>query len=341
MKKLLILFSIVLIAFSLFFSGCDGCKKQPVTPQKPKPPEPDIVAKIGSEYIREGDIDKLASPYIPINITPEAMEQINIKKNEVLDEYVFVKLLRQKAEQHSITVEKSDLDMQFNLFAKKYSRTNQFQKDLKKWNLSPDEFNEKYMKEWAMSEKYLQEQYSQNINVTPEDAKAEYEKNPEKYKIPTNIKYQQILIMVPPKADDKVKQEKKDLAEKIHKMAKDGEPFEKLVEEYSEDQQYKAQQGILTGVTRDALVLFFTEQETIDKIFAMQPKEISDVLEGRMGFYIIKMLSKGEEKVLPFEKVEQIVIELLKKDKQEEIRKNLRVTLEKETEVIIYKDFRL
>ena len=267
------------------------------------------------------------------------MEQINIKKNEVLNEYVFIKLMKQKAEQQSLNVSKEEIDIQFNLFSRKYSRPEQFSKDLKKWNISPEEFNEKYMKEWALAEEYLKMQFEQNISITTQDAKAEYDKDPEKYKIPTNIKYQQILILVPPKADDKVKAEKKKIAEKVHKLAETGEPFEKLVEEYSQDQQYKSQNGILTGVTREALVLFFTDEGTINTIFALQPKELSPVLEGRMGYYIIKMLSKGEEKILPFDKVEQIVIELIKRDKKDEIKINLRTTLEKEIEVIIYKDF--
>ncbi|MCK4666330.1 peptidylprolyl isomerase [Candidatus Dependentiae bacterium] len=339
MKKLhFLILGLILIGF-LMFSGCEGCKKEPVI-EKPKPPEPGIIAKVGSDFIREKDIDKLVSPFVPINITPKLLREVNIKKNEILKEFIFIKLLRQKADQEKFTVTKEQIDKQLKVFYNQYTFKDQFNKDLIKWNMSTEEFTEKYIKEWAIANSYLKAYYKKNINPTEEDLKIYYKNNPDKFRIASNVKFQQILFIVPPKADQKTIDEKMALAKKVHKLTEDGKtPFAQLVKKYSEDKQYEKQNGILTGVTKEGLMFFFTDPKIIDQIFALQPKEISPIVKGRMGFYIIKMISRGEEKLLPFEKTRPVVEGNYIKDKEEELKKQLRKQLEAGTEIIIYKEY--
>jgi len=91
-----------------------------------------------------------------------------------------------------------------------------------------------------------------------------------------------------------------------------GADFTELARKNSEDEASARQGGILPRlVTRGMLVKPFE-----DVAFALQPGELSEVVETQYGYHIIKLVSRQPETVQPFEQIKGRIIEKLAGDFQ-------------------------
>jgi parvulin-like peptidyl-prolyl isomerase len=85
-----------------------------------------------------------------------------------------------------------------------------------------------------------------------------------------------------PKGVTRTKEEARKRAEQAARRSKDGEDFSTLVGEFSDDAT-KADRGNVGMFTREKMVKPFS-----DAAFALRVGEVSDVVETRFGFHVIK-----------------------------------------------------
>ena len=135
------------------------------------------------------------------------------------------------------------------------------------------------------------------IQIDEDTLRAEYDGRVADFTIEEQVKARQILIRVPPNSDDVARAEARDRARGALERAQAGEDFAALAEELSDDPSATAG-GDLGWVTRGRQVEGFDEP-----VFALEPGELSDLVETSFGFHVVSVEEKRAELVQPFEEV--------------------------------------
>jgi len=136
--------------------------------------------------------------------------------------------------------------------------------------------------------RYLQfdpARYEKEISNYPqEDLERYYRRTLDLYEVKEQVKASHILIRFPEDADDKTKQQKKELADTLLQQVKDGKDFAELARAMSDDPGSAAKGGDLGYFERGVMVAPFEAAA-----FSLKPGEISNLVESSFGYHIIKV----------------------------------------------------
>ena len=184
-----------------------------------------------------------------------------------------------------------------------------------------------------LAREYISYKVDKMINITDRDIQEYYKAHKDEYTVPEKVRARHILIRVPKDAPDAQKEEARKRAEELLQRLRAGENFEKLAKEYSEDPGTKDRGGDLGYFSRGRMVKPFE-----DTAFSLEPGQISDVVETRYGFHIIKVEDKKPAEVLPLERVRERIRKKLHEDFRKAKVKELIDRAMEEAGVEIYYD---
>ena len=145
------------------------------------------------------------------------------------------------------------------------------------------------------------------VQVSPEDVEFYYSEHLSDYSTPEQLKASRIVINFPKNADPAELAKTKTRAEEAHGKAIAGEPFDKLVELYSDDIAAKATKGSIGTVTRGKM-----SKEFDTAAFGLAGPGIADLLATDSGYEIIKVEEYSPAKAKELKSVENQIIEALK-----------------------------
>lgn len=173
-------------------------------------------------------------------------------------------------------------------------------------------------------EKYVKSNILDKIQVTDNDAEKFYNEKSELFKAPERISASHILIK--PEGDtQEAKAAAKVKAEKIlAELKKAPESFGSLAAANSECPSGKSSEGSLGEFARGQMVPEFEEVA-----FKIEPNTISDLVETKFGYHIIKVTEKKESETIPYEKVKGYIKKQLTGEK---VQKALKQVIDKEKE---------
>ncbi len=183
-------------------------------------------------------------------------------------------------------------------------------------------------------QRLLQQRYPDELKVSDEDVKARYEQDLERvYSKPAMVQASHILIKTEGLTDDEQKKEARKKAEEAMTEAKKPDAdFAALAAERS-DCPSKARGGDLGFFPREGAMV----EPFAAAAFALKVGEISDIVETRFGYHIIKVTAKKEAKVVPLEQAAETIRDQLKAQKMEAVRTQHLAKL-KETAKIVLSD---
>lgn len=244
------------------------------------------------------------------------------KKNAdaaVLEQLISAELLYQAGKKLKIADVDSRVAAQMKLGKDRFPSTAAYDKALKESGLT-----EKELEEFARKEIYInnliEQEIASKVTVSDEEAKKFYDENTDKFKQSESVQASHILIGVDPKlsADEKAKAKEK--AASLLKRAKAGEDFAALAKDNSTCPS-ASQGGNLGSFGKGQMVPEFEKAA-----FALKPGEISDIVETKFGYHIIKVTDKKAEGTIAFNDAKNDIANYLKIQK---IQKNISAFVDK------------
>ncbi len=146
-------------------------------------------------------------------------------------------------------------------------------------------------------------QFVRKVKVTDDDIRRYYDENKAEYKR-EEIRGRRILRRFPPRADDKQKKAVRARLEKVRAEIAAGRDFAEAARQYSQDTATRTKGGDTGFFARG------TQDPEVDRVvFALEPGQISDVIETKTGCVLFKLEERRDERPLA--------------DAREEIRKKI------------------
>jgi peptidyl-prolyl cis-trans isomerase C len=213
----------------------------------------------------------------------------------VLDQLVGVKLLGQEATSQKIAVPDADVETQLAQLRQQFPSEDIFNQALKAQNKTVDMVKADARRTMAIS-KLLETALASTRAVTPEQAKDFYDKNPDQFKRPEQVRASHILVTVDEKADVATKAAAKRKAESLLKRVKAGGDFTTLAKEHSQDPGSALNGGDLGLFQRGQMVPAFDQVA-----FTLAPGATSDLVETQFGYHIIRVVEKKEAGAVPLD----------------------------------------
>ena len=277
-----------------------------------------IVARVNGNPIYEEQLEPLVNENIKKwkkyglkQDTPEMMSRMQMRAvSKVIDQ----ELLKQEAQKMTVKNPDEKVEQKLQEMKKKYGPDDErFDKYLKIRNLTIADLK-KSLKEGLYVEEYLRSKNIADPDIPEEKIKLFYTGNPENYARAEMVKASHILI----KADEKASQEDKEKAYKkavqIRKDILAGKGFAEMAKEYSECNSASGG-GSLGYIERGYM------PEQFEKVaFALDKDAMSDVVETKFGYHIIKVHDKQPAGTAPYEDVRDFIKKFLQ---EEESKKRL------------------
>ena len=272
----------------------------PATPGPAKPVPaviPDVVARVNGESVTKAEFEEALAALEQRNqgaVPPDQRDRIF---RGVLDQLVGIKLLSQEAAKRKIAVPEADIEAQLNQMRQQFPSEDVFNQALKQQNKTVDMLKTEARSSMAI-QKMLEQTLAGKIAVTPQQAQDFYDKNPDQFKRPEQVRASHILITVQQGADVAAKAAAKRKAEGVLKQVKAGGNFAALAKDNSQDPGSAVNGGDLGFFQRGQMVPPFDEAA-----FTMKPGATSDLVETQFGYHIIRVMEKKEAGTVTIDEV--------------------------------------
>ena len=230
-------------------------------------------------------------------------------KQRVLETLINRELLYQESQQKGIKVEDNEVNGQFDIVKKRFPGEEQYKAALQKMNITEAELKSQ-IREGMAIQQFVDNYLVQEITVSEAEVMGFYQDNPDMFKQPEQIKASHILIKVDAQADETAKGQANKKIMKIQKQLKAGQDFASLATEFSEGPS-NVNGGDLGYFSRGQMVKPFE-----DAAFKLKSGEVSDIVETRFGYHLIKVVDKKPESVVSYEKVKDKITQYLEQDKK-------------------------
>ncbi len=159
----------------------------------------------------------------------------------------------------------------------------------------------------------IQSVVDKQVKISPEDARAFYDANPDQFKQPELVRASHILIRCAPDAPDDVKKGKRAQIEAALALVKGGEKFADVAKKVSEDPGSAENGGDLGYFPRGRMV---PEFDTV--AFSLKSNEVSSVITSQFGYHILQVTGRKPAQIMPFDDVKDKLADYLKQRKASE-----------------------
>ena len=309
---------------------------------------PSIVAKVNGNPLSSAQLE---SEFITFRLRAQAQgkkislsEEIIIAR-EMLKAVIMKELITQKALSLNISISSEKIDLEIQNIQDKFPSHTAFIKALAFQRMNMEALKEK-IKRTLLEDELIRQEIAPKVKISNGAAKNFYKKNKEKFSKPVLYQVRHILIgtIQPPENLENNANQKKALrmakmineeakleAEEVLLKIKAGKDFIELAKEYSEDKTSYKDGGMLGHLHPDSTI-----PEIADEMVKLDEGGTSNIIQSSFGYHILKLDDIIPSTLIPFEKAESDILNILMKTESQKMFKQYLINLEKNAKIEIF-----
>jgi peptidyl-prolyl cis-trans isomerase SurA len=296
----------------------------------------EIVARVNNDIITKSELDKAresaadgAREDCNGHCTPEQV-QVAVEDSQkfALRDLIDQSLLAQRGKDMDINVE-PDVVKQLDQIRQKNNLKDldDLEKAVTSQGLNWEDFKNT-IKNRILTQEVIRREVGSHINITHDEAMKFYEDHKKDFVRPEQVALSAIEVKTEGKKESEIP-ELRAKAQKLLGRVKEGEDFAELAKRFSDGAT--AQQGGYLGQYKRGEL----SKELEDTVFKMNKNQLTDVIETKQGFLILKVLEHYEEGEQSFDKVENEIQDHLYQQKMEPALREYLKTLREQSYVVI------
>jgi len=312
-------------------------------PTKPavKPPTEgkvleEIIARVNNEIITRSELDKAraqaeedAQQDCRGRCTPEQLQvAVEDRQKFALRDLIDQSLLAQRGKDMGISVE-PDVVKQLDQIRQqnKLKDMDELEKAVTSQGLNWEDFKSN-IRNRLLTQEVIRREVGSHITIGHDEAMKYYEEHKQEFERPEQVALQAIEMKTEGKKESEIPEIKAKI-EKLRQRVLDGEDFGELAKRFS-DGSTAQQSGYLGVYKRGEL-----SKELEDLVFKMKKNEMTDVIETKQGFLLLRVLERYEEGEQPFKKVENEIMDRLYSERMEPALREYLKTLREQSYVVV------
>lgn len=271
----------------------------------------DKAAVVNGSVITRGDLENEVSRVkrrVSRRGGPPSNAQLSQIQQEALESLISRELLYQESQKEKIKVDDAAVNERLMKLKKRYRSEAEFKTMLQRSNLSEDAIKSQFRREMVIQQ-FIDQKFVRKATVSDKETKSYYDSNRNFFKQPEQVRASHILIKVDPKADKSQKEKTRKKIEPIRQRLQKGEDFAALAKESSECPSSN-DGGDLGYFKRGQMVKPFQEAA-----FALDKGKVSNIVETRFGYHLIKVTDKKSESTKAYKEVKDQINQYLKQSK--------------------------
>jgi peptidyl-prolyl cis-trans isomerase SurA len=296
----------------------------------------EIVARVNNEIITKSELDKARSSsaddarqQCADRCTPEQL-QVAIEDGQkfALRDLIDQSLLSQRGKDMDINVEPQVVKQLDEIRQQnKLKDMDDLEKAVTAQGINWDDFKSN-IKNHILTQEVIRREVGSHINITHEEEMKYYQDHLKDFVRPEEVALSSIEIKTEGKKESEIP-ELKAKAESLRKRVDNGEDFGELAKRFSDGAT--AQQGGYLGQYKRGEL----SKELEDMVFKMKKNEMTQVIETKQGFLILKVLEHSDEGQQSFDKVENEIQDRLYSEKMQPALREYLKTLREQSYVVI------
>jgi hypothetical protein len=269
-------------------------------------------------------------PYARLhNGFPKAMEA-DIRAG-AMKMMIFEELVYQEAKHRNMTIPPAQLARATAEFRRQFPSPQVYQQLLQEEFQGSQKLLQVKVERSLLIDKFMKQEVTDKAAVTESEAKAFYDRHPERFRVPESFAFQSISFLPPANATPEQGQEARRRAEKALRQAqatKSYQEFGLLAEKISED-DFRVMMGDHKAADRTKL-----PPVIVNALLAMQPGQVSNLIEFEANnFTILRLNAHIPPGTQTFDSIKEALREQLTKDKTEQLRAALATRLSKNAKI--------
>jgi peptidyl-prolyl cis-trans isomerase C len=316
-------------------------QEQPRTEVQPSSPAEIVAVTVDGFDITEEDIEEKIKPRLEqMTARNKQMPSAFIEKlktqmrKDALERMIVERLIDEQAKAAQIVVTEEDVNDHIKAMAAAEKLSMEDMKALiEASGQSFEQWRQQMQFEKRLTyQKLFESRFDDKVDITEEDAREYYFENQQRFEIPEQVKASHILIK-PDTSDPNVEPAlaeaaAKAKAEDLLKQIKDGADFAELAKANSGCPS-SARGGDLGFFSRGRMAPAFEEAA-----FASEVGQVSDIVETKFGYHIIKVTDRKEAGTKTFEQVKDDLMAMLTAKKQSGLAKQYIESLKAEASIV-------